>query len=233
MTETVTTAAAARLEQLRSKGAHRYDPARFRYLEALCQRLEAKSALPASHSERFRQALDAFDARFEAADARAQQLLDDAQARYGDATLEELEALRTKGDYKQLTRAVQRLQRRQIPSPLADLHLALRDRSTNTLSTSTPAAGDAVTAAVTGSHLHPRRELKALAPLRAMQAQQAITQLIEDAIARTPVDAGPMNPHRLVTRAIKQLRTLSPEYLEHFVRYVDTLVWLERLGKKG
>ncbi|MBO6850975.1 MAG: DUF2894 domain-containing protein, partial [Marinobacter sp.] len=42
-----------------------------------------------------------------------------------------------------------------------------------------------------------------------------------------------MNAHRLVSRAIATMETLSPEYLNRFVNYADTLLALERLGKKG
>ena len=42
-----------------------------------------------------------------------------------------------------------------------------------------------------------------------------------------------MNAHRLVSRALKEMQTLSPEYLDRFARYTDTLLALERLAKRG
>jgi hypothetical protein len=42
-----------------------------------------------------------------------------------------------------------------------------------------------------------------------------------------------MNAHRLVSRAIAEMQTLSPEYLARFARYTDTLLTLERLARKG
>ena len=68
---------------------------------------------------------------------------------------------------------------------------------------------------------------------RADQGTHALQARIRQAIESTPKDAGPMNAHRLVSRAIAEMQSLSPEYLERFARYTDTLLALERLAKKG
>ena len=78
----------------------------------------------------------------------------------------------------------------------------------------------------------PPRELKALTRARRGQQQQRKRQRIDLALTQTPSDAGPLNSHRLVTSAIRTLQTLSPAYLEHFVNYVETLMVLEKAGKK-
>lgn len=44
-----------------------------------------------------------------------------------------------------------------------------------------------------------------------------------------PTDAGPLNSAALVHRAITLMRDLSPEYLRHFLSYVDDLSWLEQV----
>ena len=44
-----------------------------------------------------------------------------------------------------------------------------------------------------------------------------------------PVDAGPLNSTALAHRAIARMRQLSPDYARHFLAYVETLDWLERL----
>ncbi|WP_368311919.1 DUF2894 domain-containing protein [Luteibacter sp. CQ10] len=44
-----------------------------------------------------------------------------------------------------------------------------------------------------------------------------------------PTDAGPLNSAALVHRAITLMRELSPEYLRHFLSYVDDLSWLEQV----
>ena len=68
---------------------------------------------------------------------------------------------------------------------------------------------------------------------QANQGHHFIAERIRHAIESTPKEAGPMNAHRLVSRAIAEMQTLSPEYLTRFARYTDTLLTLERLARKG
>ena len=46
-------------------------------------------------------------------------------------------------------------------------------------------------------------------------------------------DAGPLNSSRLVHRSLTLMRGLSPEYLQQFLAYADTLSWLETLQDAG
>lgn len=205
---------ASRLDQLKAQGADGYDPVRFCYLSSLAQRLQARPRVNQNVADRLTGAIDEFETRFTESQTRARKPQAEAQDSTPDPT---------------------------GPTPLAALLHVLRtpDETTSadeafavdswpeptTLPGTPGSPADAVAP--------PRRELKALGELRALQARQTIEQLIEDAIARTPADAGPMNPHRLVTRALKQMRALSPEYARHFAGYVDTLLWLEYVGKKA
>jgi hypothetical protein len=50
---------------------------------------------------------------------------------------------------------------------------------------------------------------------------------VEEAIARKPANAGPLNSHVLVLQALGMMQTLSPEYLRHFLAHVEALQWLE------
>jgi len=73
------------------------------------------------------------------------------------------------------------------------------------------------------------RDLKALAPIREAQAKQQLAARIQHAISHTPGDAGPLNAHRQVARALAALQDISPEYLEHLVTYLDDLMVLEKI----
>jgi len=53
------------------------------------------------------------------------------------------------------------------------------------------------------------------------------------AIERAAANAGPLNSHMLVLRALSSMRDLSPGYLKRFVVYADTLLRLEEAGRKG
>ncbi|MBF5052176.1 DUF2894 domain-containing protein [Alloalcanivorax venustensis] len=72
-------------------------------------------------------------------------------------------------------------------------------------------------------------ELKALAPIREAQARQQLAARIQHAITQVPGDAGPLNAHRQVARALAALQDISPQYLEHLVTYLDDLMVLEKI----
>ncbi len=48
-----------------------------------------------------------------------------------------------------------------------------------------------------------------------------------------PENAGPLNSHHLVHRSLLLMRDLSPEYLNRFMTYVDTLLWVDQLNGAG
>lgn len=71
-------------------------------------------------------------------------------------------------------------------------------------------------------------ELKTLQRFRRTWSRLAADQRVVRSRTRLPEQAGPMNSQRLVHRALTLMRDLSPDYLDHFVAHVDTLLWLER-----
>jgi hypothetical protein len=56
-----------------------------------------------------------------------------------------------------------------------------------------------------------------------ISVQKQVTQ----AIAQAPQNAGPINSHMLVLRSLGLMRDLSPDYLNRFMGYVDTLFFLD------
>ena len=56
-------------------------------------------------------------------------------------------------------------------------------------------------------------------------------QRLAQSRASLPGNAGPLNSHHLVHRSLMLMREVSPEYLEHFVGYIDALQWLEQSGE--
>lgn len=63
-------------------------------------------------------------------------------------------------------------------------------------------------------------------------AQIAAEQQVAQAFTRGPENAGPLNAHRLVLRSLALMRTLSPDYLRHFVSQIDSLLWLEHASAR-
>jgi hypothetical protein len=62
-----------------------------------------------------------------------------------------------------------------------------------------------------------------------LSAERRLTQ----SLAKVPENAGPLNSHHLVHRSLLLMRDLSPEYLNRFMTYVDTLLWVDQLNGAG
>lgn len=240
MADTALSAIHQQLAALREQGAHRYAPARFRYLEAQSERLAKLARVSPSPLARLRASLTGFQEDFQREGAQ----LDAQLAEHG--LTDSFAALREQGDLKALLRHLRSRQTSQAPSaftalqesytssqdaqeeePDSDPVIALlRQQEQRVLASH---GVETPNAPVTDGR---PRELKALRQVRAKQHSQRKRQRIEQAIHQTPSDAGPLNSHRLVSRALETLRDLSPAYLDHLVTQVDTLMWLEKLAKQ-
>jgi hypothetical protein len=71
-------------------------------------------------------------------------------------------------------------------------------------------------------------ELKTLSRFRSTWARLSADQRLTRSFAKVPENAGPLNSHHLVHRSLTLMRDLSPEYLQRFLSYVDTLQWLDQ-----
>lgn len=60
-----------------------------------------------------------------------------------------------------------------------------------------------------------------------LSAEERLRQVFE----QVPPQAGPLNSHHLVHRALVLMRDTSPEYLQRFVVYVDTLLALDQMQR--
>jgi hypothetical protein len=73
-------------------------------------------------------------------------------------------------------------------------------------------------------------QLPALADARQRWSTLRADSQLQQTVAHTPTDAGPLNSAALASRAIALMRDTSPGYLRAFLAYVDDLAWLEQLG---
>ncbi len=73
-------------------------------------------------------------------------------------------------------------------------------------------------------------ELAALEDFRKTWSAVRSRSQLRQSLAFMPANAGPLNSAALVHRAMALMRELSPEYLRHFLSYVDDLSWLEQIG---
>ncbi|NUO89180.1 MAG: DUF2894 domain-containing protein, partial [Cupriavidus sp.] len=62
-------------------------------------------------------------------------------------------------------------------------------------------------------------------------ARVSVEQQFRESLERVPENAGPLNTDHLVHRALSLMRETSPEYLRHFLSYVEGMAWLEQLSE--
>jgi hypothetical protein len=70
-------------------------------------------------------------------------------------------------------------------------------------------------------------EPPALRYFRRTWSRLKVDDRLAQARAALPANAGPLNTHHLVHRALATLHELAPGYLEHFIAHVDDLLWIE------
>ena len=199
----------ATLDAWRQRGAHRLDPVRFHFIEAMARRAAAHDG-PAGQVLR----------------GKVAQLLAD----YGDA-LERAQCAQ-QGDMGACAPATSGApSAAHIPShipphaargPLAELldHIA----------------GHAPTLAndnSAGDGAHSAAELKTLRYFRSTWSRLSAHQRLTQSLAQVPANAGPLNSHHLVHRALTLMRDVSPPYLNRFISYVDALLWLDQASGGG
>ena len=66
-----------------------------------------------------------------------------------------------------------------------------------------------------------------VAQFRQQLGKISVQKQVTQAIAQAPQNAGPINSHMLVLRSLGLMRDLSPDYLNRFMGYVDTLLFLD------
>ncbi len=186
--------AGATLEAWRKQGAHRLDPVRFRFIEAMARRA-------AAHNGETRRLLD--------------DKVDRLLRTYGD----DLEKAGPPASRSASLRGSPPSQASR--GPLAEL--------VEHIGRLAPSSGRGP-AAITDGVPTPEgtRELKTLSYFRSTWSRLSADRRLTQSLAKVPENAGPLNSQHLVHQALTLMRDLSPEYLNRFMAYVDTLLWLEQ-----
>ncbi|SCK31418.1 Protein of unknown function [Variovorax sp. HW608] len=79
----------------------------------------------------------------------------------------------------------------------------------------------------------PAGELKTLRYFKSTWSRLSAERRLHQSLAKVPENAGPLNSHHLVHRALTLMRDVSPEYLNKFMSYVDGLLWLDDANARG
>lgn len=72
----------------------------------------------------------------------------------------------------------------------------------------------------------PAPELKSVQQARDTWARLSVERQVNQALTQAPLNAGPINSHRVVLQSLALMRDMAPHYLNRFITYADTLLCL-------
>lgn len=204
---------------LRTAGAEQFDPVRLLYIEVLAKHAMAhQGSVKRILDAKLAQALTAFKERFDQAQSDARQTVARSVSQYPHA-VHDLQRLFAAGDFKGLRQFIVILQAKQRSASLGALVHQLEQHSLE--NTDAHSEGNA------GS----RPELKTIRNFRNTWSKLSADKQVAQALEQAPANAGPINSHMLVLRSLELMRDISPDYLNRFISYADTLLCLDQ-GEK-
>lgn len=205
-----------KLAEVTQSGANRFDPVRFCYIESMAHRARQQRPPVANLvAQKALKALDAYLADLATAEKPPPQ---------STSTTVTKPKLQYQGALAALTQ--QLLQgETDNKSQTASFNAQLQQQEQELLQ---PLGEDEPAAHVTQSETH--GELKSIQLFRESWAKISSDKLVSDSIKEGPENPGPLNQHALAIRSLKTMRDLSPQYLNRFVSYIETVLWLEQAG---
>lgn len=210
----------AMIDALRARGADRFDPVRFRFIEALARRAAAQPAEVQRLLEgKLAKLLLDYSARLEQARDQAGDALARSTGQFPTA-VDDLRQHHDAGDLNSLQQLIASLEAQGNSGPLAELLAHIGQH--------TPEVAPSGSAMAPRAAVESPGELKALSYFRSTWSQLSVDQQLTQALAQVPDNAGPLNSHRLALQSLKLMRDVSPDYLKRFMSYVDALFWLDQ-----
>lgn len=209
----------ALIAALRTAGADRFDSVRLHYIEVLAQRAMAhQGSVKHMLDAKLAQALAVFKERFEQAQCDAMETIARSVQQYPLAAAD-LQQLFAAADFKGLRRHVATLSTGEQCASLGALVRQLEQHAPGNIGTASEVNA--------GS----RPELKTIRNFRNTWSKLSADKQVTQALGQAPKNAGPINSHMLVLRSLALMRDISPDYLNRFMSYADTLLSLDH-GEK-
>jgi len=206
----------ALIATLRAAGAGQFDPMRLHYLDVLAKRADAhQGGIRHRLDAKLTQALAVFKERFAQAQSDAEKIVAHSVQQYPHAA-KDLQRLFTAGDFKGVQRFAASLESKEQGASLGALVRQLEQLA--------PEHTDARGADHAGS----RPELKTIRNFRNTWSKLSADKQVTQALEQAPTNAGPINSHMLVLRSLELMRDISPDYLNRFMSYADTLLCLDQ-----
>ncbi len=234
-----------RLTLLMESGANCFDPVRFSYIESLARRSVGKSVAVCRLIEvKIIKALADYQNLFDRACADAENIVIRVSSEYPDSA-DKISELYKGCDFNGVQRLAGKLDRdngRRIFSALMemlvqngittsendaqlsfnDLMRMQEDEAVKSFANFPTSEGQ--------EKSEDRWELRVLRHFKELRAKRYSDKLVTSAIKERPEDPGPLNTQMLATHTLSVMRNLSPAYLNRFVSYIDTLLWLKHAG---
>jgi hypothetical protein len=231
------------LARLRQRCFDQFDPVRFGFIESLVGKMQGqREAVSLVLIQKLKKVLSELRDDFLKSQSESQKTLQTIADEFPDS----LSLARQYFDhceFKKLQKLMDSLYQKQLESPslfkelIEDLsRLNAMDEGAD-MPAVMPAGDDPFVTSASEKPAVSRadsapKELKALTPLRESWAKLNAEKLVMRSINEGPENAGPLNPHYLAIRSLSNMRDLSPHYLNRFVSYMETLLWLEKADKK-
>ncbi len=229
----------------------RFDPVRFRFIEALAHKaLKQRPSVARVVEKKARQALFDYLGVYIPARERAASLVARLASETSEAT-DEVGGLFAAGDFKGVERLAARiggLENKQR-GVLAALTGEMLQRCESGEFAPKPSFEDELrqqelevmksvagitTAGVGGAGAELGQggsgELSVVRYFRESLIQRNSERRVARAIQDGPENPGPLNSQALIIRSLAMMRDISPGYTNRFVAYMDTLLWLEQAG---
>ena len=205
---------------LRMAGAAQFDAVSLHYIDVLAKRgMTHQGRVKRMLDGKLAQALAAFKERFEQAKCDAKETIAKTAPQYPHAA-DDLQRLFIANDFKGVKRFVATLK---TSEPRASLGALVRQ-----LEQHSPDNADVCLEGNAGS----RFELETIRRFRNTWSKLSADKQVTQALAQTPKNAGPLNSHMLVLRSLALMRDISPDYLNRFMSYADTLLCLDQCEKE-
>ncbi len=206
---------AAIIESLLEQGADSFDPIRFRYIESMIKRASEQRKLVAQIIEKkARKALDDYQNDFLVKSKTEQ---NNAIKRVEKPQKQDVEISEVRADLVALTQYLDQ-------GKSHDDKGISEGSFTNVLRQQESDVVQSFAGTATGQ----KREPNAIRLYRESWIKQNSDRLVMQSVKNGPEDPGPLNSQMLVIQSLSTMRGLSPDYLNRFVSYVDTLLWLEQ-----
>ena len=209
----------ALISSLRTAGAEVFDPVRFHYIEVLAKHAIAhQGSVKRMLEAKLAQVLTAFQERFDLAQSDAREAVALGVQQYPHAA-NDLQRLFAAGDFNGMRRCIATLKANVQCASLGALVRLLEQHSME--NAGVRPEGNAVA----------RSELKTIRKFRNTWSKLSVDKQVAQALELAPTNAGPINSHMLVLRSLTLMRDISPDYLNRFMSYADTLLCLDQ-GEK-